>query len=127
MPIVRIALLRGKPPSYRAALCDGIHRALHATYEVPEDDRFAVVTEHEPENFQFDRDYLGVERSGDLVMIHLTVSATRSVTQKKALFAAIARNLADGPGLRPEDVLVTLVENRREDWSFGDGLASYVA
>lgn len=59
-------------------------------------------------------------------MVALTVSATRGVTQKKALFAAIARNLADAPGLRPEDLLITVVENKREDWSFGGGLASYL-
>lgn len=127
MPIVRIALRRGKPPAYRAALCDGIHRALRDTFEVPDDDRFAVVTEHDAADFHFDRGYLGVARSDDLVMVHLTVSATRGVTQKKALFAAIARNLTEAPGIRSEDVLVTVVENKREDWSFGRGLASYVA
>ena len=85
------------------------------------------VTEHGPDDFAFDRDYLGVARSDDLVIIQLTVSGTRGLTQKKALFAAIAGNLAAAPGLRPQDVLVILGENRREDWSFGDGVASYVA
>lgn len=127
MPLVRIDLRRGKPPAYRAALRDGVHRALCDTFEVPPDDRFALVTEHEPDDFAFDRGYLGVERSDDLVIVQLTVSGTRGVTQKKALFAAIAGNLAAAPGLRPQDVLVILGENRREDWSFGDGVASYVA
>lgn len=127
MPLVRIDLRRGKPPAYRAALRDGVHRALCDTFEVPPDDRFALVTEHEPDDFAFDRGYLGVERSDDLVIVQLTVSGTRGITQKKALFAAIAGNLAAAPGLRPQDVLVILGENRREDWSFGDGVASYVA
>lgn len=127
MPLVRIDLRRGKPPAYRAALRDGVHRALCDMFEVPPDDRFALVTEHEPDDFAFDRGYLGVERSDDLVIVQLTVSGTRGVTQKKALFAAIAGNLAAAPGLRPQDVLVILGENRREDWSFGDGVASYVA
>ena len=127
MPLVRIDLRRGKPPAYRAALREGVHRALCDTFEVPPDDRFALVTEHGPDDFAFDRDYLGVARSDDLVIIQLTVSGTRGLTQKKALFAAIAGNLAAAPGLRPQDVLVILGENRREDWSFGDGVASYVA
>lgn len=127
MPIVQISLCRGKSPAYRAALRDGIHRALCTTFDVPEADRFALVSEYAPEDFAYDPDYLGVARSQDLVMVQITVSRTRGVTQKKALYAAIAHNLAEAPGLRPEDVLVVLTENAREDWSFGQGIAQYVA
>ncbi|RYC33078.1 tautomerase family protein [Lichenibacterium minor] len=126
MPLVRIDLCRGKTAVHRAAIRDGVYRALCATFDVPEDDRFAIVTEHNPEDFSFDRSYLGVERSDDLVVVQLTVSRTRGVAQKKALYAAIAHNLSDEPGLRPDDVLVILAENGREDWSFGRGVASYI-
>lgn len=127
MPIVRIDLLRGKPAAFRTAICDGVFRALNATYEVPERDRFAIVAEHDAEDFSFDRSYIDVARSDDLVLIELTVSRTRGVAQKKALYAAIARELAEDPGLRPDDILIVLTENAREDWSFGHGLAQYVA
>ncbi len=127
MPLVRISLCQGKPPAYRAALRDGIHRALCTTFEVPEDDRFSIITEHASDDFAYDSDYLGVARSPDLVMVEITVSRTRGFSQKKALYAAIAENLARDPGLRPEDVLVVLTENGREDWSFGRGIAQYVA
>jgi hypothetical protein len=30
------------------------------------------------------------------------------------------------PGLRPEDVLIVLSLNARDEWLFGNGLASYV-
>jgi hypothetical protein len=50
----------------------------------------------------------------------------RNDTLKRALFAAIARNLSNDPGLRPEDVMVALGENTRIDWSFGNGIAHYV-
>ena len=127
MPLVRIDLLRGKPAAHRAALRNGVHQALRATFDVPEQDRFAVVSEHDPDDFAYDPHYLGVERSNDLVIIQLTVSRTRDVAQKPALYAAIVGNLAQDPGLRPEDVLVILTENGREDWSFGRGIAQYVA
>lgn len=127
MPLVRIDLRRGKPPAYRAALRDGIHRALVATFEVPVHDRFAIVTEHDHENFDVDRSYLGIERGDDAVIVVIAVSRTRGVAQKKALYAAIAHNLAEAPGLRPQDIVVILTENGREDWSFGDGIAQYVA
>jgi 4-oxalocrotonate tautomerase len=127
MPLVRIDLRRAKPVAYRAALKEGVFRALNDTFEVPEDDRFAVVSEHDAENFEVDRGYLGVERSEDAVIIHITASRTRGVAQKKALFAAIVRNLAAAPGLRPEDICIILADNGREDWSFGNGVAQYIS
>jgi len=125
MPLTRIALRRGKPPQYLAAIMDGVYAAMRETFNVPEDDRFMVVTQHEAEEFLYGKHYLGIARSEDLVLIQLTVSNTRSVEQKKALFAAIAKKLGDNPGIRPEDVFVNLVEVAKEDWSFGNGLAQY--
>ena len=49
----------------------------------------------------------------------------RTLDQKRALYAKIAANLAKNPGVRPEDVLVNLVEVPKENWSFGKGEASY--
>ena len=35
------------------------------------------------------------------------------------------RWLGESPGLRPEDVFVSLVEVAKENWSLGNGLAQY--
>ncbi|AIO39164.1 4-oxalocrotonate tautomerase [Burkholderia latens] len=125
MPFTRIAVREGKPAAYRAALVDGVHRALMHTFNVPEDDIFMVVTEHTAENFFFGRHYLDIERSDDLVMIQITANNTRTLEQKKALYRTIAENLAAQPGVRPEDVFISLVEVLKEDWSFGNGIAQY--
>ncbi|MBR7962117.1 tautomerase family protein [Burkholderia vietnamiensis] len=125
MPFTRIAVREGKPAAYRAALVDGVHRALMHTFNVPEDDIFMVVTEHTAENFFFGRHYLDIERSNDLVMIQITANNTRTLEQKKALYRTIAENLAAQPGVRPEDVFISLVEVLKEDWSFGNGIAQY--
>ena len=69
--------------------------------------------------------YLGIARSDDLVLIQITVSNTRTLEQKKALFRRIAELLGESPGIRPEDVFVNLVEVVKENWSFGHGLAQY--
>jgi phenylpyruvate tautomerase PptA (4-oxalocrotonate tautomerase family) len=45
--------------------------------------------------------------------------------QKKALYKAIADGLSASVGIRPEDVFVDLVEVKKENWSFGNGLAQY--
>ncbi len=125
MPLVRIELLKGKPASYRRKVGDAIHQALVETIDVPSKDRFQLITEHDPEDFVYDREYLGIARSRDLVMIQITMSFGRSLHMKRALFRAIAERLAAAVQLRPEDVLINLVETAKENWSFGNGIASY--
>jgi len=127
MPLTRVSLRRGKSAAHRKAILDGIYRALRATFDVPDEDRFMTITEHDEDNFSYSKSYLGIARSDDLVMIQLTVSNTRALEKKKALYRAIVDNLTADPGLRPEDVLVNLVEVLPENWSFGHGLAQYVA
>ena len=121
MPLVHIALRAGKPPAYQQALCDGVYRALQETFDVPEDDQFMAITEHEAANFRYGTAYLGVARSDGLVFIQITASATRTAAQKKALYRRIAERLGEQPGLRPGDVFVNLVEVARENWSLGHG------
>lgn len=125
MPFVQISLRSGKPESYKQALFDGVYRALRETFNVPEDDQFMTITEHEAASFRYGASYLGIVRSDDLVFIQITANNTRTLEQKKALFARIAALLGEQPGIRPEDVFVNLVEVVKENWSFGNGLAQY--
>jgi 4-oxalocrotonate tautomerase len=127
MPLIRISLRRGRPASHPAAIVDGVYRALRETFEVPENDLFAVVHQHEADEFVFDANFFGFQRSAALVIIQITVANTRGVTQKKALFAAIAAHLQQEPGLKPDDIFINLLEVKRENWSFGGGIAQYVA
>jgi phenylpyruvate tautomerase PptA (4-oxalocrotonate tautomerase family) len=126
MPLARIELRRGKPPAYRKAICDGVYRALRETFNVPENDRFLIVSEHEADNFVHADTYLGIASSDDLVIIQITVSDTRTTETKQALFARIVDLLAQNPGLRREDVFINLVECKTANWSFGNGIAQYV-
>jgi 4-oxalocrotonate tautomerase len=124
MPLVRIDLRKGKDATYRQEIGQIVHEAL-ISVGVPKDDHFQTISEHEPPNFVFDPTYLGVRRSEDLVIVQITWNEGRTVEQKKALYKAIADGLAGKPGLRREDVFVSLVEVRRENWSFGNGIAQY--
>jgi phenylpyruvate tautomerase PptA (4-oxalocrotonate tautomerase family) len=125
MPLVRISVLKGRSAAQRRALGDAVHRALVETIDVPALDRFQVITEHERGDLVYDPEFLGIHRTDDLVFIQITLSRGRSLAQKRALYRRIAANLHESTGLRPEDVLVSLVEVGREDWSFGNGIASY--
>jgi len=125
MPFVQISLRTGKPQAYRQALFDNVYRAMRETFNVPEDDQFMTITEHEAANFRYSPIYLGVARSDDLVYIQITANNTRTVDQKKALYQRIAELLGESPGIRSEDVFVNIVEVAKENWSFGHGLAQY--
>ncbi|MDR3435283.1 tautomerase family protein [Telmatospirillum sp.] len=125
MPLTRISLRRGTSEAYRHAILDGVYHALRETFDVPEDDRFMTISEHDKADFSYGAHYLGIARSDNLVIIQLTVSNTRSVEQKKTLYRRIAERLTENPGVRPEDIFINLVEVAPENWSFGHGIAQY--
>jgi phenylpyruvate tautomerase PptA (4-oxalocrotonate tautomerase family) len=126
MPLVRIDLRKGKDAAYRKEIGRAVYDAL-LSVGVPRNDRFQVIAEHDAENFLFDPEYLGIRHSDDLVVIQITWSEGRSTEQKQALYKAIADGLHEAVGLRREDVFVNLVEVKKENWSFGNGIAQYVA
>lgn len=125
MPLVRIDLTEGRTAAQIAALGDAIHRAMVETINVPPLDRFQIITPHAPGWLVADPEYLGIKRSKDVIVIQITLNEGRTLEKKKALYAAIARNLGTDAGVRAEDVLINLVEVAKEDWSFGNGIASY--
>jgi 4-oxalocrotonate tautomerase len=125
MPLVRITLAQGKTEEYRRAIADGVHKALVAAAAVPADDRFQVIEQVPAEALVWDAAYLGQQRTPDVVFVQIVLNVGRTTEVKKALYAAIANELAAAPGLRREDVLVSLVEVAKENWSFGGGVMSY--
>jgi len=127
MPLIQISMRAGKPEAYRQAIFDGLYRAMRETFNVPEDDQFMTIRAHDAADFRYGASYLGIARSEDLVVIQITASNTRTMEQKKALFRRIAELLGESPGVRPEDVLVSLVEVAKENWSLGHGLAQYAS
>jgi 4-oxalocrotonate tautomerase len=127
MPLVRIDLQKGKGASYRRKAGQIVYEAMVATSGVPKNDHFQIVGEHSAENFVFDPDYLDIHRTSDLIMIQIFFNEGRSVAQKQALYKAIADGLSAELKVRREDVLITLVEVKKENWSFGNGVAQYAA
>ena len=124
MPMAYISLRAGKPEAYRQAIFDGIYRAMREAFNVPEDDQFMTISEHDPANFRYGNAY-GVARSADTVYIQIIVFNTRTGEQKKALFRRIAELLGEEPGIRSEDVFVNVLEAAKENWSVGHGLAQF--
>lgn len=125
MPLVRISLREGKSEQYRRALADGVHQAMVEAIDAPPQDRFQIITEHPANDLIYNPSYLGIERSDNIVMVQITLSAGRKPGQKRKLFQRMAEIMAKNPGLRPQDLMISLVEVAWENWSFGNGESQY--
>ncbi|MEP7455034.1 tautomerase family protein [Phyllobacterium sp. SB3] len=124
MPLVRIDMQKGKDVAYRQEIGRVVYEAMVGV-GVPEKDRFQIIAEHEAGNFAFDATYLGIERTDNLVIIQITWNEGRTTEQKKTLYKDIAEGLVKSLGIRAEDVFVNIIEVKRENWSFGNGIAQY--
>jgi 4-oxalocrotonate tautomerase len=125
MPLARIDLPAGKPADYGLAVADVVYEAMIATLNAPKNDRFQVISEHTRETLLIDPTYLGIERSAEALIIQLTLNEGRTVEVKNAFYKAVADGLHERVGLRREDVFISLVEVKKENWSFGNGIAQY--
>ena len=126
MPFVQIDLRAGTSFDDRKALSDAVHRAMVEVLEVPQRDRFQILTEHDGAHFVYDPGYLDISRGDGLVFVRITLSKGRSTETKQRFYARLVELVVERPGMRREDLMVTLIENAREDWSFGNGEAQYV-
>jgi 4-oxalocrotonate tautomerase len=125
MPIARIDLPAGRTVEYRRAVGDIVYEAMITALNVPKDDRFQVIAEHVAADLIIDPNYLGIHRTGNAIMIQVTLNEGRTLEVKKAFYKALADSLHFRLGLRREDVLINLVEVKKENWSFGNGEAQY--
>ena len=125
MPLVRVTLRKGKSPEFLREAGNAIHEALVAQANVPADDRFQIFDEVEADRLIAHPSYGGVERSEGLMIIEITLNSGRTVEIKRNLYADIVARLGRAVDVRPDDVLISLVEVTKENWSFGKGIATY--
>jgi len=127
MPLVRVDLIRGKPAAFRKRIGEIVYTAMREVINVPENDKFQVITQHDAEEMNVADSYLGNSYSKDIILIQVTLNAGRTVEMKKAFFKRIADDLHDQLKVRREDVVINLVEVAKENWSFGGGVAQYAS
>ena len=120
MPVTRIAMREGKTPKYKQALMDEIYEAMRETVAIKDGDRFMAITEHREHEFACGP-FLGNDRSDDLVQIQVFWAPGKTIDAKLPMYKKIVARLANNPGIRPEDVLISVVETAAENWSFGNG------
>ena len=125
MPLVRIDVPATMSAEHRKAAGEVVYAALTGVVKAPKDDNFQVIAAHAPAGLVLDPTYLGIHRSKDAIIIQVTLNEGRTVETKQAFYKAVADGLHDRAGLRREDVFINLVEVKKENWSFGNGIAQY--
>lgn len=125
MPLVRIDHPATLSPEACQAAAESVYQAMVQTLNVPEKDRFVILQAHTAETLQIDSEYLGIPRGPGALVVQVTLNAGRSTEMKKAFYARTAALLQQTAGIRPEDVLISLVEVTKDNWSFGYGEAQY--
>ena len=127
MPLVRISVMQGAPAGILQKIGAVVYRTMVDTIQVPPGDNFQVLTEHHHDHLVYDPEYLGIARTDGVVVIQITLNEGRTTDMKKLFYRALAERLHRELGVRMEDVFISLVEVRKENWSFGNGVAQYAA
>ena len=125
MPLLRFDLIEGRTDAELKTLLDAAHRAMLAAFKVPERDRCQIVQEHKRSHMIVEDTGLGIERSEKVVFLQMT-SRPRKKKEKVAFYKLLCEELEQACGIAPSDVVVSIVENSDEDWSFGHGRAQFL-
>jgi phenylpyruvate tautomerase PptA (4-oxalocrotonate tautomerase family) len=127
MPLARIDVPAGKSADYRSVIGDVVYNAMISALKAPKDDRFQIITEHPTGGLVIDPTYLGIQRTENAIIVQVTMNEGRTLDMKRAFYKAVADGLHERLGLRREDVVINLVEVKKENWSFGNGEAQYAS
>jgi 4-oxalocrotonate tautomerase len=126
MPLARIDLSENAPPERIKIVSEAIYSAMVEIANVPLHDKFQVVTRHAADEIIYPKEgYLGLTYTDDLILIQVTWVGGRSIDAKKKFYKRIADEIHERAGVRKEDVWINLVDDAREDWSFGNGEMQY--
>ena len=125
MPLVRIHLMKGKPAEFRRRVGEIVYETMVDTINVPPKDNFQIITEHDKDSLIYDPEYLDIQRTEGIIIIQITLNEGRTVELKKAFYKRLAERLHSVLGICIEDVFISLVEVKKENWSFGNGIAQY--
>ncbi|MCJ0925874.1 tautomerase family protein [Mammaliicoccus sciuri] len=125
MPIIKIDMIKGRNKQEIIKILDISYRVMLKNFEAPEGDRYQIVNQHEDYEMQILDTGLGVERTKDVIVFTL-ITRPRTQTQKTNFYKDLVDTLHESVGIRKEDIMISLVENSDEDWSFFNGNAQFL-
>lgn len=125
MPLMRFDVMQGRSKVEITTLLDAAHRAMLTAFKVPARDRYQIVHEHPPEHFIVQDTGLDIPRTRNVVVVTVT-SRPRTRAMKETFYAELCRELKASCGIEASDVMVSIVTNTDEDWSFGHGRGQFL-
>ncbi len=125
MPLLYFNVLEGRTDAELKTMLDAAHRAMLAAFKVPERDRYQIVNEHKPSRMIVEDTGLGIPRTDKVVVVQV-VTRRRGKEMKQSFYRLLTEELQKSCGIAPSDVMVSMIENSDEDWSFGLGRAQFL-
>jgi phenylpyruvate tautomerase PptA (4-oxalocrotonate tautomerase family) len=125
VPLVRIDVQEGRTPEQLRRPADVVQEVMLEVFEAPDRDRYQIITVHPVGHIIAEDTNLGLERTDELVVLQIFQQG-RTDDHKRAAYARLAERLETEVGLRPSDLIVSVVANERADWSFGLGRAQFL-
>ena len=116
MPGVTIEIRCEYAPAAERALIDGVARAITEAFQIPESTLALRLVPHEPRRFP-----LPADKDARFTLITIDCFAGRSLAAKRALYAALVRELGRC-GVPADHVKILLRETARENWGIRGGV-----
>lgn len=121
MPLVRITLSENYTEEECNQISQAIHLALIEDFNIPTDDYFHIVERVKPSQLFFPNQYLGVKHDQGILFLQIIAAIGRSKEQKEKLYKNIVLKISESTKINPQNIIITLLENSKENWSFGNG------
>lgn len=125
MPLLRFDLIEGRSDHELKVLLDAAHRAMLAAFNVPPGDRYQIVHQHPAKEMIIEDTGLGIQRTRDVVFLQVT-TRPRPRALKEDFYRRLVAELKLSCDIEPCDVVVSMVSNTDDDWSFGHGRAQFL-
>ncbi|MDT2005456.1 tautomerase family protein [Rhodococcus opacus] len=126
MPLVHIHVIENRrTPEQLRHVADVVQDVMLENFAAPDRDRYQLISEHKPGQIIAEDTGLGFERTDDIMVVQVAQQG-RTQQQKQVMYRELAERLRNETGLAPTDLIVSVVANTREDWSFGNGVAQFV-
>ncbi|MGO1245661.1 tautomerase family protein [Sphingobacterium sp. JB170] len=121
MPLVRITLSESYELETQTYISQAIHNALVQEFNIPKDDYFHIIEKLPPIQLRFPKEYLNIKHTAAIIFIQIIAAVGRTITQKERLYKRISDNIEYSAKINPQDIIISLIENEKENWSFGHG------
>lgn len=126
MPLIRVDTFKNYSDEQLKTALDIIHQVAVNCFQIPDRDRYQIITQHAPNEMVLLDTNLGFTRSKDALVIQV-FSRKRSKEAKLNFYRQVATELTQALQIKGSEILISLVENGDADWSFGWGEAQFVS